>query len=318
MAIGKQLLAQGHEVVSFSRGHHPELSELGVSHVQGSLSDFLELRQAMEGCEAVFHVAAKTGQWGSFESFYEANVVGTMHVIRACRSLGIRYLVFTSSPSVVYDGGFEGKDESLPYPEKFDAHYPETKAYAEQAILKANSPELITCSLRPHLVWGPGDPHYLPRLMERRRKNQLRILGHERNLVDTIYIDNAAKAHLQAFQAMLNQPELVAGKAYFLSQDEPIPISEFMNRLLACGGLPPVDRYIDPKLALALGHVLQGIYRFFRIKAEPRVTPFIAKQLSSSHWYDISAAKRNFGYVPTVSIDEGMRRLKEWVGNGLK
>jgi len=313
LAIVEQLTEAGYEVVTFSRGQYRALDDLRVVHHRGDLSDYPALTKALQGCEGVFHVASKVGMWGSYTDFYEANVNGTKNILKACSAQNIRHLVFTSSPSVVYDGETQGEDESLPYPSKYYAYYPKTKALAEQAILKANSPALTTCALRPHLVWGPKDPHFLPRIFERRRKNKLRLLGSGNYLVDTIYIDNAAHAHLQAFEAMLKDPQSVGGKAYFISQDEPITIRNFIDRLLATGDLPPVDRTIHPKVALWAGWILQTTYRMLNIQTEPLLTPFIAKQLSSSHWYDISAAKRDFGYYPKVSINEGMNRLKEWV-----
>jgi nucleoside-diphosphate-sugar epimerase len=312
-AIVKQLLMEGYEVVTFSRGQYEALDKLRVAHHQGSLSDYETLKAGLQGCGAVFHVAAKTGIWGSFDSFYETNVTGTKNVLKACRELGITYLVYTSSASVVFNGGCEGKDESLPYPNKFDAYYPKTKAIAEQSVLHANGPGFVTCSLRPHLVWGPGDPHLLPRILERQREDRLRLPGKGKHLIDTTYIDNAARAHLQAFDNMRNNPAAVAGKAYFISQDKPITIHEFIDRLLDSGGLPPVKRTINPRVALFVAWVLQSVFKLFNVKSEPLLTPFVAKQLSSSHWYCISAAKRDFGYMPAVSIDEGMKRLKEWV-----
>jgi nucleoside-diphosphate-sugar epimerase len=202
--------------------------------------------------------------------------------------------------------------KTIPYPEKFDACYPLTKAIAEQAILAANAPDLTTCALRPHLVWGPGDPHLLPRFLSRRRQGQLRILGKKKYFIDTTYVDNAARAHLQAFRAMQTSSP-VGGRAYFLSQDEPITIREFINRLLDAGGLPPVDKTMHPGIAMIAGWLLQNVFRLFNVKSEPALTIFVAKQLSSSHWYDISAAKRDLGYSPAVSINEGMKRLKTWV-----
>ncbi|WP_020539108.1 NAD-dependent epimerase/dehydratase family protein [Lewinella cohaerens] len=313
-AIVEQLIAEGYEVVTYSRRYYAELETLGVTQFQGDISDYEMLKKALNGCEAVFHVAAKTGVWGSYASFYQANVTGTENVIKGCIELTIPYLVYTSSPSVVYDEGGGGADESLPYPEKFDAYYPATKAIAEQVVLKANSSLLATCSLRPHLIWGPKDTHYLPRLIDRRRKGKLWTLGHGNYLVDTIYIDNAARAHLQALEVMRRTPGIVGGKTYFLSQDDPIPVREFIDGLLDAGGLPPVDKSIHPKVARAAGWLLERIFRWFKIKSEPPVTTFVAKQLSSPHWYDISAAKRDLGYVPTISIKEGMKRLKAWVG----
>ncbi len=313
LVLVRQLLAENYEVVTYSRKAYKELDQPGITHFQGDLSDLTALTSTMTGCEAVFHTAARVGIWGDYQDFYNANVVGTQNVLNACKELQIKYLVFTSSPSVVYEDKAEGSDESLPYPDKYDAYYPQTKAMAEQAVLGANSASITTCALRPHLIWGPGDVHFIPRLFEKRRKGKLRLLGRGEHLVDTIYVDNAARAHVQAFHAMLEEPDAVGGKAYFLSQDQPISICDFMNRLLNTGDLPPVDKTINTRLALFAGWLLQSVYKLFHIKSEPQVTLFVAKQLSSPHWYDISAAKRDFGYSPEVSIDEGMKRLKVWV-----
>lgn len=311
-AIVKQLLAAGYEVVSYSRRRYEALEELSVVQYQGDLSDYNRLKTALQGCEAVFHVAAKAGIWGHYASFYDANVAGTNNIINACREQGIRYLVYTSSASVCYGRHSGLNDESLPYPKTFDAHYPKTKALAEQAVMAANDANLATCSLRPHLIWGPGDPHLLPRFLSRQQKGQLRILGKGDHLIDITYVDNAALAHLQAFHA-LRQRAPVAGKAYFLSQDEPITVRAFINLLLHAGGLPPVRKTMNPRFALIIAWWLERVYRFLRLQSEPLLTTFVAKQLSSSHWYDISAAKRDFGYQPTVTTEEGMKRLAAWL-----
>ena len=314
--IVRQLCARGHEVVTFSRGKYPALDQLGVSHFQGNLSEYAVMKQAMKGCEAVFHVAAKTGVWGKYKDFYLANVTGTKNVLLACRELGIRNLVFTSSPSVVYDGkDSEGQNESLPYPSTYKAWYPQTKAIAEKLVMAANDDSLKTVSLRPHLIWGPEDPHFLPRLFEKSKAGKLRILGSSPNLVDCIYIDNAAKAHLQAFAQLVRDPAPVEGKTYFISQGVPIPISDFINRLLSTGGFPPVTRYLSPGIALFAGRFLEKTYRILGISAEPAITLFLAQQLSTSHWYDISAARRDFGYEAEVSLEEGMERLRVWVSS---
>ena len=321
LAIVEQLLQQGYKVVTFSRSDYPALQELGVEHHRGHLADYEAVSTAMQGCDGVFHVAAKVAMWGSYDSFFDTNVVGTRNIMRACREHGITKLVFTSSPSVVFSEGCEGADESLPYPEQYDAFYPQTKAIAEQEVLAANSADLHTCALRPHLVWGPKDHHFLPVLFEKRRKNRLRLVGKEDHLVDIIYIDNAAQAHLQAFEQLCNDPSQVAGKAYFLSQDQPITIRDFLNRLIDSGGLPPVESTVNRSLALGAAWFFETIYKTFGIMSEPPVTRFVVKHMSAPHWYDISAAKRDFGYTPSISIDEGMKRLKKWVqqsGQGLR
>ncbi|HEU4902208.1 MAG TPA: NAD-dependent epimerase/dehydratase family protein, partial [Flavisolibacter sp.] len=266
LAILKQLVERDFEVVSYSRGKYEALEKPGIIHHQGDLLDYAKLKTALQDCEAVFHVAGKAGIWGSYASYYETNVTGTKNIIKACLEQGIRYLVYTSSASVVYGANSQLHDEGLPYPQKFDAYYPQTKAIAEQVVLKANGPYLATCSLRPHLIWGPGDPHLFPRFFSRQQKGQLRLLGKGTHLIDTTYIDDAARAHLQAFDAMQKNPS-VAGRAYFLSQDEPIAIHKFINLLLEAGGLPPVNKTMDPTIAMVTGWLLQSVFRLFHVQS---------------------------------------------------
>ena len=314
LAIVRQLCAKGHHVVTFSRGNYPALDQLGVTHFRGDLSEYAVLKQAMLGCEAVFHIAAKTGFWGKYEEYYLTNVTGTENVLEACRELGVRNLVFTSSPSVIYYGkDSEGHNESLPYRKKYNAYYPKTKAIAEKLVMAANNASLKTVSLRPHLIWGPEDPHFLPRLFEKSKADKLRIIGSSPNQVDCIYIDNAAKAHLQAFAQLLLDPARVEGKTYFISQGVPIPIAELMNQLLATGEIPPVTKHLSPVIARFIGWFLETTYRIFGISTEPAITLFLAQQLSTSHWYNISAARQDFGYEVDVSLEEGMKRLRAWV-----
>ena len=315
-AIVKLLLARGDDVRSFSRGAYPDLARLGVEHVCGAIDDAEAVLRAAEGCDIVFHVAAKAGVWGPYDEFYRANVLGTRNVIDACRQLGIRRLVYTSSPSVVFDGtDMAGVDESVPYPEHFEAFYPQTKAAAEQLVLQANDGTLATVALRPHLIWGPEDNHLVPRILERGAKGALRRIGTRDCLVDTIYIDNAAIAHLQAADR-LEIGSVVAGKVYFLSQGEPLPVWEVVNRILTAGGLPPVSRTISPGLAYAAGAALETIYTLLHLKGEPRLTRFVARELSTAHWFDLGAARRDFGYEPQISFDEGIAKLRAWLMKG--
>lgn len=317
-AIVRLLVERGDTVRSLSRGEYPELARLGVEQIQGDLSDREAVLRATEGCDIVFHVAAKAGIWGSYAEYHRANVSGTENVLAACRHHGIGRLVYTGSPSVVFDGrDVEGGNETLPYPPHFEAHYPKTKALAEQLVLAANSPALATVSLRPHLIWGPGDNHLVPRIIARARAGKLRRIGNSPCLVDTVYVDNAAQAHLLAADRLVFSGA-VAGKAYFISNGEPIPLWEMVNHILAAAGLPPVTRSVPPKVAYAAGVVCEGLWNFLHLAGEPPMTRFVARELATAHWFDISAARRDLGYAPQISIDEGLTRLKEWLaGAGL-
>jgi nucleoside-diphosphate-sugar epimerase len=310
-AIVRRLAARGDQVRAFQRGHYPELAMLGVECVQGDVADFAAVRNACAGCELVCHVAAKAGVWGPRDDFFRANVTGTENVLRACREVGVRRLVYTSSPSVVFDGtDMEGVNEAAPYPQHFEADYPESKAIAEMKVLHANSPELATVSLRPHLIWGPGDPHLVPRILARARAGQLRRIGRADKKVDSVYIDNAADAHVLAADK-LAPASPIAGKVYFITNGEPLPLWELINKILACAGLPPVTRTISPRLAYFAGSVLETTHRWLGLKSEPRLTRFLARELATAHWFDISAARRDLGYEPKVSIAAGLEQLKQ-------
>ncbi len=315
-AIVKLLLKQGKEVCSFSRNIYPQLTELGVEQFVGDIEDLSAVIKATDGCDLVYHVAAKAGVWGSYEEFYQPNVVGTRNIIQACRHCNISKLVYTSSPSVVFDGSdMEGIDESAPYPDHYLSAYPQTKAEAEQLVLAANDTSLATVALRPHLIWGPEDNHLVPRILERGRAGKLRQIGNRPCLVDTVYIDNAAAAHVLAAEK-LSLGSVVAGKVYFVSNDEPLPLWDIINRILAAGGLPAVEKSISPRVAFMAGFLLEAFYRLFRLSGEPRMTRFVAKELSTIHWFNLSAARQDFDYQPKVSIEEGLSRLQHWLQQG--
>jgi nucleoside-diphosphate-sugar epimerase len=311
-ALCRGLRARGHEVVSFNRGRYDALDAPGVVQVQGDLASRDAVAAAAQGCEVVFHNAAKAGAWGSYDSYHSANVVGTDNVLAACRAHGIGRLVYTSTPSVTHRATHPvegGTADTVPYGEGFKAPYATTKKIAEQAVLAANSATLATIALRPRLIWGVGDNQLLPRLVERARAGRLAFVGGGENLIDTTYIDNAAQAHFDAFEA-LAPGAACAGRAYFISNGEPKPLREIVNGLLQAAGVPPVTRTIPFGVAYAAGVVCEGLWHALPLRGEPPMTRFLAEQLSTTHWYDMGPAQRDFGYIPRVSIHEGLTRLK--------
>ncbi len=317
-ALCRGLVERGHEVASFNRGHYPALDALGVHQLQGDLADADAVRAAADRVDAVFHNAAKAGAWGSYESYHLANVVGTHNVLEACVAHGIGRLVYTSTPSVTHRKTHPvegGTADSVPYGEGFKAPYAATKTIAEKEVLAANGRALAgggtlaTLALRPRLIWGPGDQQILPRLVERAKHGRLRLVGDGSNRIDTTYIDNAAQAHFDAFEH-LAPGAACAGRAYFISNGEPMPTREIVNALLEAAGAPRVDRTIPFAAAYAIGAVCETLWPLLRLGGEPPMTRFLAEQLSTSHWYSMEPARRDFGYVPRVSIEEGLRRLR--------
>jgi nucleoside-diphosphate-sugar epimerase len=309
-AIARRLRADGHAVVTLQRSPAPELEALGIRVARGDIADPAAVHAAASGCDVVFHVAAKAGHWGPYAEYHAANVLGTQAVIDACRAHGIGRLVHTSTPSVVHAGGdLEGIDERAPLATRFHAHYPATKAEAERRVLAASGPLLATVALRPHLIWGPGDRHLLPRIVARAKAGRLRFVGPPGKRIDTTWIDNAVDAHLAAAER-LAPGAAHAGRAYFISNGEPIASEDMINRLLDCAGLPPERRRIPYPVAYAVGALMEAAWTLLPLRGEPLMTRFLAEQLATAHWYDISAAARDFGWRPRVSLEEGFGRLK--------
>jgi nucleoside-diphosphate-sugar epimerase len=316
--IVEQLVARGDRVRSFGRGDYPELTALGVEVRRGDVADRRAVDDACDGVDCVFHVAARPGIGIDWRPYEAVNYLGTKYVIDACRKARVSRLVYTSSPSVVFAGRdqhgvVERVDYDVAWMTSHGAHYSRSKALAEQAVLAASDGALRTCALRPHLIWGPRDAHLIPRLIERARRGRLRRVGDGSNLVDICYVENAAAAHLQAAEALSEPSSPVAGRAYFVSQGEPVNCWQWIDEVLALAALRPVAKSVSFGAAWRVGAACEWAYRLLGLSREPPMTRFLAAQLATSHWFDISAARRDFGYCPETTTGEGLARLAQWM-----
>jgi nucleoside-diphosphate-sugar epimerase len=313
--IVEKLVERGDEVRSFSRGKYDFLTDIGVECIQGDLHSYDDVDEAVKGVDAVFHVAALAGVWGRAKEFYDVNVTGTVNVINACTFNGIKKLIYTSSPSVIFErDDIKGATEAeCSYPKKYLCEYARTKAIAEQMVLDANGMNnLMTVSLRPHIIWGPRDNHIIPRLIDRAKKGKLKKVGDGQNLVDIVYVENAADAHLNA-EAALKKDSPACGKAYFISQGEPVNLWSWIDNLLYMLGIPKIEKQISFKAAYRAGTLLEAVYAFIVKKEEPLMTRFVAMQLAKSHYFDITKAREELGYKPSISTEEGLKRLVEYL-----
>jgi nucleoside-diphosphate-sugar epimerase len=317
--IVERLLAQGRDVTVLGRTPAPDLVARGVKFIRASLDDPAAVEAACAGITTVFHTAARVGVWGRYDDFFRTNVLGTRALLAGCRRHGVRTFVHTSTPSVVYNGrDLAGANESLPLTAACPSPYPLTKAIAEREVLAANSPALRTIALRPHLIWGIGDPHLVPRVLARARAGRLRIIGSGRNRVDLVHIENAVDAHLLAEQALglchviRDKAGAPAGQAYFITNDEPVVLWDWINELLTALGESRVTKKISLGAASLLGVACETAWRVLTLKGEPPMTRFIAAELAKDHWFDLTAARRDLGYTPRISMAAGTAELVAW------
>jgi len=307
--IAKKLIEEGHEVVNLSRGTYKHLEEMGVKSFRGDLQEIDSIKPALEGIDAVIHTASKVAMWGKWDDFYKINVEGTQNLVKLCREKNINKIVYTSSPSVVFgDQSLEGVDESISYPDDSYSMYAKSKAIAEKWILEQADNKLKVVSLRPHLIYGPGDQNLFPRLIEAAKKGKLKRVGDGTNKVDVIYVENAALAHLNALEKLESNPS-INGKAYFLGQENPVVLWDFIDQVLDMANAPRPKKQISFNKAFKIGNVIEkGLKLVGVYNVHPPMTRFVALQLSKSHWFDHSNATKDLDFTPQYSIQEGLEK----------
>lgn len=307
--IAEQLIAEGHKVFNFSRSSYKELDDIGIETRKGNLLDTDSIESALKGIEGVFHVAGKVAMWGKWDDFYQTNTIGTKNLVDACKKRGIKKFVYTSTPSVVFgEDEIIGADETLEYPKEYISLYAKSKMLAEKYVLESSDDSFFTCAIRPHLIFGPRDKNIIPRLIEAGSKNKLKIIGDGKNLVDIIYVENAAKAHIQAFNK-LEENSPVNGQSYFIAQERPVNLWDFINTILTKSNIPSVKKKISTKKAYKIGSVIEKSLGLLRIwNVHPPMSRFVALQLGKSHYFSHKKAQAHFDYSPEVTIEAAIER----------
>ncbi|KAI3468335.1 hypothetical protein Pfo_024998 [Paulownia fortunei] len=291
-----------------------------AQYVSADLRDKSQVLKACQGAEVVFHMAAPDSSINNHQLHYSVNVQGTQNIIDACVELKIKRLIYTSSPSVVFDGvhGILNGDETLPYPAKHNDSYSATKAEGEALVIKSNgSNGLLTCCIRPSSIFGPGDKLLVPSLVAAARAGKSKfIIGDGNNMYDFTYVENVAHAHICAERALASEgmvAEKAAGQAFFITNTEPIKFWEFMSLILEGLGYERPKIKIPASVMMPIAHMVELIYKLlgpYGMKV-PQLTPSRIRLLSHSRTFDCSKANELLGYTPVVPLQEGLRRTIE-------
>ena len=312
-SVARRLMDQGYEVTTLQRS----TSQVeGAREVRGSLTDPQAVTQAVEGQDAIIHMAAKVSVSGKYEDFVAVNILGTERIFDAAEAAGVRHVLHVSSPSVAHAGSsLVGEGAGPADPEHAEGHYAQTKAEAELIAEARGTAGMEVLIIRPHLIWGPGDSQLTKRIVDRARSGRLPILGSGAPLVDTLYIDNA----VDAFTAGLRRLPQIHGQRLVLTNGEPRPIGELLMGIAAAGGAPRPRMRLAPGVAKAAGFAVEKVWaaagRLTELlgDGEPPMTRFLAEQLSTAHWFDQRQTQRALNWSPTVSIDEGLKKLEAHV-----
>ncbi|OII21472.1 NAD-dependent epimerase/dehydratase family protein [Curtobacterium sp. MCBA15_013] len=304
-ATAAAVRAAGHEVRTFQR--RPSGVE-GVWDVLGSMTDPAAVARAVEGIEAVVHLAAKVSLAGDPDDFVRVNVDGTRTLLDAARGAGVERFVFVSSPSVAHTGSsLVGADAGPAEPARARGDYARTKAAAELLALAADAPGFAVVAVRPHLVWGPGDTQLVGRIVDRARTGCLPLLDSGAALIDTLYVDNAASAMVAALDHAADDG--VHGNAYVVTNGEPRPVGDLLAGICTASGVPAPRVHVPAAVARFAGSLVEAVWRVRPGEDEPPMTRFLAEQLSTAHWFDQRRTRRDLRWMPAVSIDEGLGRL---------
>ncbi len=315
--IVELLRARGDEVRVLARRRHPSVEALGARSFAVDIRDTRRVEDAIEGADVVFHVAGKTGHWGPRKEFWSVNVDGTRSVVQAALGSGVPKIIHTSSPSVVgYARDVENGGPELPYATKHESPYAESKEAGERIVLSANGGPLATVALRPHLIIGPGDRELLPRVIQRAARGSLRVVGDGANRVDLTFVDNAAWAHLDACDTLTGPEACCAGRSYFISNDKPVVLWQWLRALLVELGIAPRTGAVSFRAARLAGGTSELIWKLLHLPGEPPVTRFLAGALARSHWYDMGPARRDLGYRIRVPMEEATRLTLDWLRTG--
>ncbi|KAL7197386.1 hypothetical protein ACSBR2_020010 [Camellia fascicularis] len=291
-----------------------------AQYVSADLRDKSQVLQVCRGAEVVFHMAAPDSSINNHELHHSVNVKGTQNIIDACVEHKVKRLIYTSSPSVVFDGvhGIINGDESLPYPAKHNDSYSATKAEGEALVIKSNDINgLLTCCIRPSSIFGPGDKLLVPSLVSAARAGKLKFLiGDGKNMYDFTYVENVAHAHICAERALASEriaAERAAGQAYFITNMEPIKFWEFVSLVLEGLGYERPRIKIPVYVVMPIAHLVERTYKLlapYGMKV-PQFTPSRIRLLSCSRTFNCSKANDRLGYTPIVPLQEGLRRTIE-------
>ncbi len=309
----ERLVADGWRVRALARSDASAgvVADRGAEAVRGDLADVAAMADGAHGCDVAFHAAAHLGDWGRPEDFERGNVQGSANVVEACRRAGVRRMVHVGTEAAVLAGQpLVNADETVPLRPDSKALYSSSKARAEALVLAANGDGLETVVVRPRFVWGRGDTTLLPRMVEMAQSGRFAWIGGGRHSTSITHVDNVVEGLVLAGDGA------VPGHAYFVTDGEPVVFRDFITELLATQGVKAPTRSVPAPIARAVAATGERLWRTLPLRGEPPLTRFVVWVSSLDTTLDDSRARREFGYAPVITHEQGLAELAEAAGPG--
>lgn len=308
--LTKRLIHEGHDVIALGRNEHlgKIASQLGAKFIAMDLAEKEKLKKISSKADLIFHCAARSSIWGSYNEFYQANVIGTQNVIEATPNHA--RLVHVSSPSIYFNFMEKhGIKEDEPLPRKPANHYIYTKLLAERLIDEAyQKKNLRVVTIRPRAIFGPYDRAIVPRILQSEKKGLLPVIGSGQNIIDITYVDNVVESLVLAATASNN----VEGKKYNITNGEPKALIAILSMVFAALHKPLKVKYLPYQRVKVIAHCLENLYRLLRLNQEPPITCYSAGVLALGQTLNIDAAKQDLHYKPLINIEQGIAMFAKW------
>lgn len=306
----ERLVADGEDVVTLVResSDRTHLDGLGVDVCEGDLQDRAALRSCLEGVQRVFHCAALVSDWGTWEEFRGANVVGVRNLLEAADEAGVELFVHISSTDV-YGHPDRVVDESAPFRRR-GWPYGDTKIEAEELLWEfVREHALRATVVRPASLYGPRSQSFVVEALELLRDRQLPLVGPADRAAGLVEVTNAVDAIL-----LIASSERSVGRAYNVTDGSRVTWQAYFERLAEVAGVPPPRRFRLPRsAAYAAAWAVERAYRALRLRSRPPLTRLMVELLATEQGFSNARLETELGYRPRVDFDEGMRRVESWL-----
>lgn len=306
----------GYDVYAIGRNKEKGklIEEKGINFLNIDFTQEEKMILACKGMDYIIHAGALSSHWGRYDDFYQSNVIGTLNIIKGAKKYGTKRIVHVSTPSIYFkfndNEGFDGKGvrEDQTLPKEMVNYYAKTKWLAEQEVDRAFSEGLPIITIRPRAIFGEGDNALMPKLIAVNEKVGVPLFNGGKNKMDITYVGNV----VHAIDLCLFTDESNLGKKYNITNGETIEFYDLLANSFKKMGKPFRKLQLPYGLLFGVAGVMEWSHKHLFNYKEPMLTKYSVSVLAKTQTLNIDKARLDLGYVPLVSIEDGIERYATW------